>query len=299
MDGDKEMSQFMQRLLGYCLSGLTTERIFPILYGQDGQNGKGTLLETLKKILGKLAGSIPAETLLQSRFDNTGAQARPDLMQLRGKRLAWCSETNKGKVLDVAKVKWLSGGDTIVARHLHQNLVEFEPTAKLFLLTNHQPKVDGGDSALFYRLLMIPFMLSFVPNPTLPHERKRDEGLQDKMIAEASGILAWLYQGFRMWRQHGLNPPNKVLLATRDFKNDNDTISQFLSDACLIMPGVRVKPTELYKKYKSFCDELSLEAEKEQSFFGTMKRRFKQEKNKRGRWYVGICLPADETPATE
>lgn len=290
MDRDVNMVLFLQRFFGYCLSGMMVERVLPIFWGENGQNGKGTLIETLYKILGKLAGEIPSETLLANNRDSSGADARPDLMQLRGKRLVWCSESNKSKTLDVAKSKWLSGGDTIVCRPLYGQLVSFTPTAKIVFITNHRPRADGTDSALWHRILLIPFTLSFIENPQLPHERKRDKHLQEKLIAESSGIVAWLYRGFNSWRENGLMPPDKILSATKDFRNDNDSLSEFISACCIVAPGTRVKPTEIFASYQRFCIDEGLEADTNTNFFNAMKSKFARERNSRGRFYIGITL---------
>ena len=293
-DGDDETINFVQRLLGYCASGLMSERILPVFYGANGQNGKGTLLETLHRVLGDFTAEIPSETLLDGGKDVSGASARPDLMSLRGKRLCWCSETNRKRMLDSAKSKWLTGGDTIVCRPLYGQMTSFEPTAKIIMLSNFRPMADGSDNALWYRLVLVPFNLSFVENPTLPHERQRDANLQEKLVSEGSGILAWLWAGFFAWQQHGLCPPDSVRAATEEFRNENDSISQFLAEKCLIMPGVRVKAADIYESYQSFCSAEGLNKEGVKSFSSVIKNKFSLERNKSGRWYIGVAMRLDD-----
>lgn len=293
MDNDPVMVAFLQRALGYCLSGLSVERVLFIFYGANGQNGKGTLLETLYKILGAFSGGIPAETLLAASKGASGAGARPDLMLLRGKRLVWCSETNKARALDAAVTKWITGGDTITCRTVFKDFTSFEQTAKIILLTNHKPKVDGNDPAVWHRLLLIPFALTFVENPKLFHERKRDKSLMEKLLKESSGILSWLYHGFRQWQTQGINPPEKVLAATNDYRAENNSIVQFLTECCLVMAGVRCKPTELFEAYQQFCTDAGLEQDNQQGFFAEMKNRFSSERTHGGRWYTGISLKVD------
>jgi putative DNA primase/helicase len=290
MEDSVDKVLFLQRFFGYCMSGLTNERYFPVFFGANGQNGKGTLLETLHKIMNGLAGAIPSETLLASNREMSGAAARPDLMALRGKRLCWTSETNKGRALDVAKTKWLSGGDTIVARQNYGQMTSFTPTAKIILLTNHKPKVDAADSAIWHRILLIPFTLTFVEDPKLPHERKRDVNLQEKLLAESSGIMAWLYRGFRQWREIGMCPPDVIKMATKEFRNENDTINRFVEECCLILPVVRVKAGELYDAYKAFCVDAGDNPEASNDFAKQIKERFEHKRNNRGNWYIGITL---------
>jgi putative DNA primase/helicase len=166
----------------------------------------------------------------------------------------------------------------------------------LFLLaskTNHKPKVDGNDPALWHRLLLIPFVLTFVENPKLPHERKRDKHLMDRLLKESSGILAWLYQGFRQWQEQGLNPPEKVMAATNEYRAENNSIMQFLSECCLVMPGVRCKPIELFTAYQQFCIDAGLEQDNQQSFYAEMKNKFERGKGRERRCYLGVALKAE------
>jgi putative DNA primase/helicase len=290
MDGDTEKVNFLQRCLGYSISGLNIERFLLIFYGQNGQNGKGTLLETLFEIMGDFFAEIPAETLLQNGKDVSGATARPDIMMLRGKRLVWASETNKNRVIDGAMMKRLSGGDQVVGRPLYGPIQSFPQTAKLVLMTNAKPKVDGNDPAIWHRLLLVPFELSFIENPELPHERKRDKHLQKKLLGESSGILAWLYRGFKDWQEQGINPPASVRAATNEYRNENSTLKEFLSECCLVMPGVRAKPADLFAAYELFCKDAGLEADNQKTFFNEMRGLFQKERKSTGRWYLGISL---------
>jgi putative DNA primase/helicase len=292
MDGDSEKVSFLQRALGYSISGLNIERFLLIFYGQNGQNGKGTLFETLFEVMGDFFAEIPAETLLQSGKEISGATARPDIMLLRGKRLVWASETNKNRVIDGAMMKRLSGGDQVVGRPLYGQIVSFPQTAKLFLMTNAKPKVDGNDPAIWHRLLLIPFSLSFVEKPELPHERSRNKHLQQKLLKESSGILAWLYRGFRDWQEQGINPPASVRAATREYRSENSSIKEFISECCLVMPGVRIKPADLYAGYDAFCRDSGCGQDNQQLFFHEIQSQFKKERTSTGRWYIGISLKA-------
>ena len=197
-------------------------------------------------------------------------------------------------MLDSAKSKWRSGGDTIVCRPLYGQLTSFQPTAKVLMMSNFRPLADGSDNALWYRLVLVPFTLSFVENPGLAHERQRDKDLQSKLTTEASGILAWLYRGFRVWRREGLNPPDRIKAATNDFRNENDSISQFILNQCLVMPGVRVKAGELFEGYRTFCEAEFLTPENQTSFFRNIKTRFKTERKTNARWYIDIALKAND-----
>ena len=171
---DQQVIDFVQRLFGLAMSGLSNERIFPILIG-SGHNGKGTLIETIAEVTGGLSGPIQAEMLLKQSFTRSSAGPSPDIMSLQGKRLVWASETEEGRQLNVAKVKWLVGGDTLVGRHVQgKKEIKFNPTHTLFLMTNNEPAIPHDDPAIWDRVMLIRFPLSFVNDPSLPNERKRD-----------------------------------------------------------------------------------------------------------------------------
>ena len=158
-DNKKELIEYNQRLLGYCISGLTVEHIVVILWGK-GRNGKGTLFEVLKVILGDLIKPIQAEMLLRQPIPKNSASPSSDIMSLIGKRLVWASESDEGRQLDIGKVKWLSGGDTLTGRHPHgKREITFTPTHKLFLATNHKPHVPADEYAAWERISLIPFAL--------------------------------------------------------------------------------------------------------------------------------------------
>ncbi|HQN18497.1 MAG TPA: phage/plasmid primase, P4 family, partial [Syntrophobacteraceae bacterium] len=207
MDGDQELVGYLQRLLGYAITGLSTEHVFPILWGA-GRNGKGTLLQALADVLGPLAGPCKSEMLLEQGRTRSSAAPDSDLMALRGKRVVWASETDEGRKLNAGRVKWLVGGDTLVGRApFAKREITFKPTHTLLLLTNHKPKADPTDYALWQRVHLIPFALSFVDEPHQANERKRDPYLIERLRAESSGILAWLVRGCLAWQREGLRPP--------------------------------------------------------------------------------------------
>jgi putative DNA primase/helicase len=180
-----------------------------------------------------LAGPVPAEIILEESRHNqkTGGAPTPELMALRGKRLVWASETNEGKRLNAGKAKWLTGGDTLVGRSLYgKRMVSFAPTHTIFLITNHRPKANPDDYALWGRLHIVPFDLSFVdnPDPANSQERQRDKELADKLKTEAPGILAWIVRGFDDWQKWGLDAPEKVKVATESYRQNEDTVGQFI-----------------------------------------------------------------------
>lgn len=221
---DNKLIAFLSRLVGYATTGQTTEAVLPILHGAGG-NGKTVFLQAIADVLGpELSGPVEAELLLENRFHKPSGGPSSDLIHLRGRRLTWLSETNENRRLNAGKAKLLTGADYITGRAPHAvRQITFKPTHKIFLLTNHRPKADAHDMALWRRVLLIPFELSFVVNPQKPNERKADLNLAEKLRNERPGILAWLVRGCLAWQKQGLNPPEIVKAATADYRDSEDT----------------------------------------------------------------------------
>lgn len=291
-DNDRQLVNFMHRLLGYGITGSTSEHAFPLLYGPQGRNGKTTLLETLAAVMGpSLTMSIPAEEIMVSwRGGGTGPQ--PYVAKLRGKRLVWSSETNPDRRLDQETVKKLTGGDKIHAHAKYKNPIEFSPTHLLFLLTNHKPRVESADLAIWDRVHLVPFSLRFVDRPERENERLRDSHLPEKLRNEYSGILAWLVRGCLAWQKRGtLDPPERVRLATQLYRDEVDTIGQFIDDYCVLAETARVGHREIYKSYVRWCKDLRLWPSGSRDFGTTLKEQFEKKRMTTGMMYFGIGLP--------
>jgi len=262
--GRPAIPNFLQRLLGYSLRGDTPEHIFPIFHGEEGRNGKGTLLETLKFVLGPLAYKAPAEFLLTKPGSQQNADApSATKMKLRGARLVWCSETNEGDRIDAAKLKEMVGGDTVSARAPYgKGQIEFEPTHTLFIMTNKKPRMPPNDTPLWRRIFLIEFNRTFVdnPDPNNPNEVQMDRKLKEKLQAEASGILAWLVRGAILYQSKGLCPPQEILDATNQYRADEDILGHFLTECCVIgdpnNQAYKETAKDLYESYKSWCGEV-------------------------------------------
>ena len=291
-DGDAEIISFLRRLLGYGITGLSEEHAFPVLWGPQGRNGKTTLLETLSHVLGKdMTMSIPSNEIMHT-FNSQANAARPFIAKLRGKRLVWAAETTQDRRLNAETVKALTGGDKITARAVYANPIEFTPTHLLFLLTNYRPKIEAADNAVWDRVHLIPFLLRFVETPKKDNERPRDAQLQHKLRAEASGILAWLVRGCLEWQQAGgLFPPDRVKAATEDYREEEDTVTQFVDDYCVQSPDARIGHRELYREYVKWCKDLRLWASGSRDFGVTMKARFETRRMTQGMCYFGVGLP--------
>lgn len=294
-DGDGELVAFLQRLLGHGITGLSTEAVFPILWGK-GRNGKDTLLNALAYALGPgFADAVPDEVFIDAGRTNGGA-ATPHIYRLRGLRLAWASETEEGARLKLGQVKLITGGGVITARNMYTNLVSWAPTHTLMLITNHRPHMSGDDKAIWARVKLIPFTLSFVDDPKEPNERRRDPDLAAKLQSEAPGILAWLVRGCLAWQQEGLRPPASVQAATAEYRSDEDTLGLWLSECCIVGDGYTCKAMAAYQSYSSWCETMKVRPMSGTAFGKKMGGRHAKETTRTGVIYRGMGLLSDATP---
>jgi putative DNA primase/helicase len=289
--GDLELMKYVQRVLGQALVGANLEQKFFILWGA-GRNGKDTLLETIKFVLGeKLAGPVQSELLLdQGRVRNSSGPSA-DIMRLRGLRIVWASETNEGRRMDSGKVKLLTGGGDLVGRPPYgRKEVSFPQSFSLFLLTNNKPHAPAEDYALWQRIHLIPFGMRFVGNPTEPNERKKDPHLWTKLQAEAAGILNFLVLGCLEWQEQGLCPPDIITRSTDEYRTSEDVIQHFIDDACLVGPGYTTQAKLLYDHYEKWMNENGLPALSNTIFGRKMAERFVKKKERTGSYYQHIGI---------
>lgn len=261
MGGDEDLTGFVQRAVGYALSGSVAEQVLFFLHGK-GQNGKTTLLEVLMGILGDYAVKVEAGLLVASKVERhpTGVA---DLM---GRRFAVSEEVDEGQRLDEPLVKQLTGGTSMKARRMRENFFEFAATHKLFLAANHRPVVRGTDKAIWRRLRLIPF------DVTIP-EDERDRELPAKLLAEAPGILAWAVRGCLEWQRQGLGYPKRVAAATDEYRSDMDTLGQFLDERCEIGPEFVVAGRALYQAYESWAREANEFVHNQRRFGSQLRER--------------------------
>lgn len=302
-DGDIEMVNFLRRVWGYGITGLAREHIFLVLCGK-GRNGKSIMADTIREALGGNSGSDPlatpiqAEMLLDQGRNRSSSGPSPDIMSLRGVRIAFASETDEGQKFSPARVKWLSGGDALVGRFPHDKRnITFTPSHLLCLLTNHKPKAPASDFPFWERLLLVEFPLSFVDRkPQTPDERPMDKGLKDRLMGELPGILAWLVRGCLEWQEFGLAPPPKVREATAAYRDTQDDLASFVEDCCQIVDGdQKTQATILYDAFSLWYREnISAREKVTQKKFGElMKEKFRREKVGGYYFYYGIDLNAE------
>ena len=203
--GNTELQGFLQRYIGYCCTGFTTEHVFVFAYG-TGANGKSTFINTIARIFGDYATVADMSTFIASNTEHHPT----DLAKLRGARLVVAQETQRGRRWDETKIKALTGGDKITARFMRQDFFDFTPTFKLFICGNHKPRLANVDEAMRRRLLLVPFTVQIPP-------AERDPQLAEKLEAEWPAILRWCIDGCLEWQRIGLAPPAIVRDATDEY----------------------------------------------------------------------------------
>lgn len=295
LKNDESLCDFLARLFGYAITGLNIEHILPVFWGAKGRNGKGTIVETISAILGPLAAPAQSEMLLDQWRPKTASSASSDLMNLRGRRLVFASESDEGRHFSLSRVKWLTGGDTLTGRNPYDKYeISFTPTHTLFLLTNDRPSVKGDDSSFWERLLLVSFELTFVTRePIESHERPANRFLRRQLEKEYPGILAWLVRGTLRWQEQGLDPPPMVQQAAKAYRRNEDLVGLFIEECCYIDPRAETQAKDLYDVFTVWWEKNISKTPKKQRWFGQiMQRRFNKEK--RGTiMYSGIGLLTD------
>lgn len=261
-----------------------------MLYGEEGRNGKDTLMTCLQRVLGSTVGAVSNDVIIASGKYTTPGSAKPHLCALQGKRIAWASETSKGARFDVGQVKFLTGGGDIPARQLYGRDYTFAPSHLLILLTNNKPHADAQDSAFWDRLCPVLFNIRFVDHPAAPNERHKDRTLSDTLDEEASGILAWLVRGCLAWQEQGLSIPASVLIARREYRDEEDTLGQFLKECCMLAESSKTQGQSLYEHYREWILANALRPMSGNAFGIEMKKRFVAKREEKGWFYSGIGL---------
>lgn len=237
MDGDAELVAFLQRAVGYSLTGSTREQCLFFCYGQ-GSNGKSTFLEIVRALLGDYAQQADFTTFLARKSEGP----RNDLARMRGARLVTATEAHGDRGFDETVLKQLTGGDTIVARKLYEEFFEFSPTHKLFLAANHKPLVKEQTEAFWRRIRLIPFTVTFAAE-------QRDQKLPVRLANELPGILNWALEGCLAWQADGLSEPRAVQRATQSYREENDLLGEFVAQRCKFESGAWISTPNLYKAF--------------------------------------------------
>ncbi|GAA4647890.1 hypothetical protein GCM10023116_01520 [Kistimonas scapharcae] len=242
-DGDRALVDYLQKVVGYCLTGVTTEHALFFLHG-GGANGKSVFVHVLMSILSNYAANAPVETFMETRTEKHPT----DLASLQGARYVSSVETEQGKRWNESKLKTLTGGDKISARFMRQDFFEYTPQFKLVIAGNHKPSIRNVDEAMKRRLHLIPFTV------TVPDEKK-DRSLPNKLLRERGGILAWAVEGCLRWQKEGIKPPTTVVKATQDYFDGEDTLGQWIDERCEMGRAKRESVARLYADFKLWSEE--------------------------------------------
>ncbi len=261
MNEKKSLVKFLQRAVGYALTGKTLEQVLFILYGA-GSNGKSTFLDAISAMLGPYAKQAPFDTFLARK----GERIPNDLAGLVGMRFVTAVEAEKGKRLSEATIKQITGGDKVSARFLFGEWFEFYPAFKLFLSCNDKPIIRGRDHAIWRRPKLIPF------NVVIP-DGQQDKELGEKLRLEASGILNWSIKGCLEWQRSGLEVPEEVTHATESYREEMDVLVDFLDEKCSIASDLKIKATDLFKFYCDWCKENSESPLPRREFVSSLEQR--------------------------
>ena len=286
LGGDQAVIKFLQKAIGYSLTGSVQEKAMFVLYG-IGDNGKTTLLETIRAMLGEYAGLAEIEVFMHRSQDSAKERTVADL---HGKRFVTASESEEGQRFNESLIKRLTGMGRLVGRRLYSNSFEFDPEFKLFLDANYKPTIRGTDNAVWNRIRLIPFTVS-IP------KSEQDKELGRKLREELPGILAWAVQGCLKWRQEGLGSPTAVEQAGEAYRSEMDVIQEFLDECCEKKPGATTPPTDLYDAFSRWCKQRKEEPIMASNAFGSRleEKGYKAGRNGTGRWRAGLTLKCSRT----
>jgi putative DNA primase/helicase len=259
--GDRDLQAFLQRMVGYSLTGSTREEALFFLYG-GGANGKSKFLGAVAGAMGDYATTAPIETFLATN----GEHHPTDLGGLQGARLVTSIETEDGRRWAESKVKAMTGGDRISARFMRQDFFEYQPQFKLLIAGNHKPRLRSVDEAIRRRFHLVPFQVTIPP-------KERDLNLGDKLRAEWPGILRWAIDGCRAWQRDGLNPPEAVTAATSTYMAEEDTLALWINERCALGVREASKTTILYQNFCAWCEANNEKPVSSKAFASELDRR--------------------------
>ncbi|MEW4153675.1 phage/plasmid primase, P4 family [Bacillus thuringiensis] len=277
-DGDQQLIEYIQRAIGYSLSGSTEEQVMFILHG-NGRNGKSVFLDVITEIFGNYATNIQPQTIMVKQ-QSSGANS--DIARLDGARLVTTTEPNEGVRLDEGLVKQLTGGDQVTARFLYENEFDFMPQFKLWMATNHKPIIRGTDDGIWRRLAIIPFTVQ------IPKEQV-DKRLKHKLRREVRAILHWAVEGYMKWRKDGLQEPQIIKNQREEYRTEMDPIEAFIEECCEREVQGKVQAKTLYQIYRDWASENGQYMMSNTKFGREMGKKFHKSKG-RVIHYTGIKL---------
>jgi putative DNA primase/helicase len=246
--GEPEMVAYLQRLVGYGITGQTREHVFILLHG-NGRNGKSTFINVLTHVFREYVQHIPVAVLMSADSTNPEGPS-PMLLKMRGARMVFTSETARGGRLNEPMVKLLTGGDEITARGMKASPVTFKPEALIWMATNHKPEIQGTDEGIWNRVKLIEWRESFAG--------REDFGLEDRLKAEAPGIIDWALDGAREWYAGKLQEPERMRRDTKHFRAESDFFGSFVPDWLALDGSAWIPRKEVLAVYSLYCEDNGL-----------------------------------------
>ncbi len=278
---DQATIDAVQLLLGYTLTGLTTEEIMIFCVG-FGANGKSILGNVVNAVMGEYAKTAPPSLLASRRVDDHGP--RNDLAMLDGVRLVSINELPGGMLLDEQMVKQIAGRELISARRLYGEFFSYQPRATAWVRTNHKPIIKGDDDGIWRRIVILPFKQKF-------EGRRRDPHLEAKLLAERDGILRWMVEGAQKYLKHGLSLSPAMLAEQRRYRTESDMLGEFLTDCTAPDPAGRVLDAELFGRWRYWCDGVGSKTGTKTTFTQRLAERgYAITRSNGKRYYSGLKL---------
>lgn len=275
-DNDEDLIKYIQKAVGYSLTGSTEEQCAFFLYG-NGRNGKSTFIDIIRELFGDYAQNIQPETIM---VRNNNA-INSDIARLKGARFVTSVEPNEGLKLNEGLLKQLTGGDIVTARKLYAEEFEFKPEFKLWMATNHKPIIRGTDLGIWRRVHMIPFKI-------IVAEEDVDKKLKDKLLKELDGIFLWALKGLAMYNKEGLIMPSAVKQAVDEYKKEMDVVSRFLNECTEKAFAKSVKASDLYRIYTQWCSQNGEYQMSNTKFGKEISQKCERVKRRDGWYYTGM-----------
>lgn len=286
--GDTDLIDYVQRIVGMAVIGKVYIEALIIAYG-EGRNGKSTFWNAIARVLGSYAGNMSADALTVGCKRNV----KPEMAELKGKRLIIAAELEEGMRLNTSVIKQLCSTDAVYAEKKYKAPFSFIPSHTLVLYTNHLPKVGASDAGTWRRLIVIPFNAKIEGDSDI-------KNFADYLVDHAGGaILSWIIEGSRMVIAEGFNikPPKVVRDAVAAYREDNDWLGKFLEESCVIGAAYQEKSGELYKAYRTYCINMHEYTRSTGDFYAALEQiGYHKKKLKNGIMIFGLMLKTDDFP---
>lgn len=284
---DMELIKYIQKAVGYSLTGSIKEQVIFILHG-GGNNGKSIFIDTLQAMMGDYATSVPIEVLMERKG---GVNIETTLARIKGARVIHASESDEDDAINEGFIKQITGGEQVVGRFLYGNQFTYYPEYKLWLSTNNKPMIKGTDFGIWRRIIVIPF------NYTIP-EHKVNKDLMDELREELPLILNWAIEGYRLYVKEGLKVPQVILDERDKYRSEMDFMANFIEDRLEKKEGYQIQASIVYKEYEKWCRKTNSKVLSSVSFGKEFGKHFDKRRSSSGFMYLDCFIKVEETDYT-